>query len=91
MPHLLAYDISDDGRRYRASRVLLDYGERVQESVFWLDIDPELCERMWKRLNRVILDSEDVVWLVPVCRACAKAVVTTGKTRVPEVPEFYVL
>jgi CRISPR-associated protein Cas2 len=91
MPHLLAYDIADDGRRYRAARVLLDYGERVQESVFWLDIDAELCERMWTRLRHVILGDEDVVWLVPVCHACAKDVRTTGKTRVPEVPEFYVL
>jgi len=91
MPHLLAYDIADNARRYQIARVLLDYGERVQESVFWLDIDAELCERMWKRLRHIIADDQDVVWLVPVCRSCAKDVQTAGTTRVPEAVEFYVI
>src|SRR5208337_1314482 len=36
---LVAYDITEDQRRERMSRILLDYGQRVQGSVFWLDID----------------------------------------------------
>ncbi|RPE63047.1 CRISPR-associated Cas2 family protein [Tibeticola sediminis] len=32
--HLIAFDVADDRRRYRLTRLLQRYGERVQESVF---------------------------------------------------------
>lgn len=89
MQYLVAYDISDDVRRERAVRVLLDYGPRVQESVFYSEIDEELAVRMVARL-RSVLAKEDVLWVVPICRACMKGVITMGPTRVPEVPEFWV-
>lgn len=90
MQYLVAYDISDNDRRQRAAKLLLDYGTRVQESVFWVEIDEELATRMVSRLKQAVA-AEDVVWIVPVCRACAKAVATLGPTRVPDVPEFWVI
>lgn len=91
MPHLVAFDVADDQRRYQLVQVLLDYGQRVQESVFWIDVSKELIERMWKRMEPVVEEAEDVVWLVPVCGNCAREVVVRGTTRVPQVAEFYIL
>lgn len=91
MAYLVAYDIADDHRREQIARVLLDYGERVQESVFWLDADMELRERMTTRLKRIISETEDILWIVPACNRCAPAIITLGTRRVPDTPEFYIV
>ena len=91
MKWLACYDIADDQRRQRVVKVLLDYGERVQESVFWVDAEEELVERMQDRLALVISTEEDSFWLAPLCAACVRKVVATGVKRVPELPEYYVV
>ncbi len=44
MQYWACYDIADDRRRQRLSDVLLDFGTRVQESVFQCLIDASLAE-----------------------------------------------
>ena len=91
MQMLITFDVADDRRRYRLTQVLLDYGQRVQESVFWVDCDDELGERIRKRISSVISLEEDNVWLAPVCQACARKIETYGNTRKPEVPEYFIV
>ena len=91
MQALIAYDVSDDARRYRVTCVLLDYGQRVQESVFWVECDEDLVERIRERLRAAIDPACDNVWWVTVCQSCTKRVETMGVGRKPEVPEYYVL
>jgi CRISPR-associated protein Cas2 len=89
---LVSYDVADDARRSRLSKVLLDYGRRVQESVFWVDVeDEELVERMRGRVRRVVSEAEDSVWVVPGCKGCAGKVEAVGVAKVPEVPGCYVV
>jgi CRISPR-associated protein Cas2 len=90
MQWLVCYDISDDNRRERLVKVLLDYGQRVQESVFWVDAEEELAPRIRERVQHVISAADDSVWLVALCGACARRIETMGATRVPELPEYYV-
>ncbi len=90
MQAIITFDVSDDSRRYRLTRVLLDYGQRVQESVFWVECDDDLDERIRKRIASVICVDEDNVWVVPVCLACGKKIDTYGVARKPELPEFYI-
>ncbi len=92
MTYLVSYDVADDKRRLRLSKVLLDYGRRVQESVFWVDVEEEeLVERMRGRVRRVVSETEDSVWVVPVCKGCAGKVESVGVGKVPEVPGCYVV
>ena len=91
MQALVTFDVTDDRRRYRMTQVLQDYGQRVQESVFWIDCDDELYVRMRERLARVVDRALDNVWLLPVCAGCAKRVDVMGVGRKPEVPEYYIL
>ena len=46
MRYLVSYDIACPKRRLRAARLLLGHGERVQESVYELD----LSDSKWHRL-----------------------------------------
>ncbi len=51
---LIAYDISDDGRRDRVAVALQGYGERVQFSVFVVDGRPSDFVRLRSSLNALI-------------------------------------
>jgi len=44
--YLVAYDISDDGRRGRVAKALESYGDRIQYSVFLVDAKPAKLLRM---------------------------------------------
>jgi CRISPR-associated protein Cas2 len=91
MKLLVAYDVSDDRRRERIVRILLDYGQRIQESVFWLEAEPPLIERMRQRLRAEIDEEDDSLWIVPLCEACIRRLETLGIQNMPEVPAYYIV
>ena len=55
--YLIAYDIGDDKRRSQVARILQGYGDRVQYSVFVVDIKPAKIVRLKAELA-AILDSQ---------------------------------
>ncbi len=54
--YVATYDISEDWRRERVARVLSEYGERVQWSVFlvWIESEelPDVRRRLGSELSR---------------------------------------
>ena len=61
---LVTYDVSTtspEGRKRlrRVARACVDYGQRVQNSVFECDVDPTTWEILKNRLLNEIDDSED--------------------------------
>lgn len=91
MDYLISYDIADDQRRQRMANALLDYGRRVQESVFWAELDERLLGRLCERIRSILSEFEDNVLLIPVCGHCRKGVVELGRAEFPEVQDFYIL
>ncbi len=85
MDILVCYDISDDARRLKAAKILDDYGDRVQYSVFEIpDLSPELLEVCRRRIEAVIEPSEgDSVRFYSLCRSCRKAIFVLGKGAKP--------
>ena len=67
---VVAYDCSDDKRRLRVSKILLDYGYRVQYSVFEVQVDESLFGEMTERLRCVINHEEDSVRIYRICERC---------------------
>lgn len=61
--YLVAYDISDDRRRAGAAKCLQAYGDRVQYSVFVVDIRPARLVRLRAKLERLIDIGADSVLL----------------------------
>jgi CRISPR-associated protein Cas2 len=76
MEYIICYDLTDDRRRDRLANALLDYGQRIQESVFLAHLDEELYARMLDRVARLIDEVEDCVHVFTLCGNCE------GKTRV---------
>jgi len=56
---LICYDIISDGRRSKVADILSEFGDRVQYSVFVVDISPARLLRLKDRLSLVI-DSKEV-------------------------------
>jgi CRISPR-associated protein Cas2 len=91
MQYVICYDISDDRRRSRISSLLLDFGTRVQESVFVAHLDERLFERMHERLGTVVETDWDKVHVFALCAACEKKAWVLGQGEVVTDPLWYIV
>lgn len=88
---MISYDIPDNRRRTRLAKVLLDFGERVQYSVFEADLDKKLFDRLLQRVNNEINDQEDSVRIYPLCSTCETGITIFGQGQVIEDKDVYIL
>ena len=92
MRYVVCYDITDDRRRAHLSGILLDFGQRIQESVFVADLNAELAGKMSERVRTVLDVAEDRLHIFPLCAGCsAKAVSVGAAAELPEYKDFYIL
>lgn len=91
MLYVVCYDISDDRLRQRLSGRLLDFGVRVQESVFECLLEPGQYEQMLTALERVPLAELDSLRVYRICANCAEAIRIYGPAEVTQDPAFYVV
>lgn len=91
MLYVVCYDISDDNTRGQMSERLLDFGVRIQESVFECVLDEEAQERMVERLDRIRLADTDRVRIYRMCQNCVETVRIYGPGEVTRDAEFYMV
>jgi CRISPR-associated protein Cas2 len=91
MQYVICYDISDDRRRSRIASALLDFGTRVQESVFVAHLDDDLAERMLERVRQVVDMDWDKVHVFQLCGACEGRTIVIGQGELVHDPEWYVV
>jgi CRISPR-associated protein Cas2 len=89
--YVISYDIADDRRRSRLASALLDFGKRVQESVFVANLDDELARRMRERVVKLIDPRWDRVHIFELCQACAACTHVFGEGEIVRDQEFYVI
>ena len=86
---LISYDISNNRRRNRVARFLLNYGQRVQYSVFeMIEDQSELC-RVFSSLIEMIEPEEDSLRMYVLCRSCRNEIRLAGKGRAFDINEEY--
>jgi CRISPR-associated protein Cas2 len=78
MYYAVVYDITNDNRRNRVSKLLKDFGTRVQYSVFECDTDRRAYLRLYDRLKDAINLQEDSVTFYYLCRSCEKGIERLG-------------
>lgn len=91
MQYVVCYDISDDRRRSRVATLLLDFGARVQESVFLAHLDDDLLERMRNRLTEVVDPDWDKLHVFELCGNCEKKCWALGQGEIMEDPRWYII
>ena len=67
---VISYDIVDDRRRRQLSKYLLDYGTRVQKSVFECILSPRRYAQVKKGALKYIEPEEDSLRFYWVCENC---------------------
>lgn len=70
---IIAYDVSDDRRRYHLCKALERYGVRIQYSVFELAISRKELYKLVDDLNGIIDNSADRLFILPLCEGCHAA------------------
>ena len=91
MKYVISYDLADDHRRSRLVNILLNYAARIQESVFFADIDDRLFAELREKLQKAIEPEADVIHLFPLCEACTKKKEVFGRGEMPEARDWYIV
>ncbi len=92
MNMITAYDIADPKRLNKVAKVILDYGIRVQKSIFEIDVSNNLFLEMRSRIENIIEPAVDGVKYFPLCEKCAGTVEIIGQgVFIDPDEEFYVL
>ena len=90
MFYVVSYDIPDDRKRDKVSKTLLDFGSRVQYSVFECILDNKLLEKMTAKLSSLISD-EDSVRIYALCAKCEGVARVFGKGEVTKDENVFIL
>ena len=94
MRTVVAFDVSDDRARAKVAKCLLEYGQRVQKSVFEC---PDLTEaqyfRMRSRLEGLIDSEPDSLRYYRLCEACVSRIDFrgVGPGQIPRLESFEII
>ena len=80
---IAAYDIARHSRRARVAELLLEYGRRVQRSVFEIEIEPEELDELKFRIG-LLLAKSDLFDLFPIDRRFPKRRISWQRDPIPE-------
>lgn len=70
--YVIAYDIICDKKRRKVADILLDYGHRMQKSVFECALDSKELQELTQKLSAVIDSKQDSILFYMLCKACLK-------------------
>lgn len=88
---VICYDIPDNERRNRLSKVLEGFGRRVQKSVFECDLTPRQYQVLRRRLARIYKPDDDLIRFYTLCQVCNQRIETIGSGDVEKTPPLYVV
>lgn len=77
--YLVMYDSADAARRRKLHRVMKDWGEALQYSVFRVQATPAELRRLRALMRRHFAEDEDRLVLARLCPSCAGRVLVEGR------------
>jgi len=80
--YIAAYDIARHSRRARVAEILLEFGRRVQRSVFEIELEPDDLDELRFRVG-VLLAKTDAFDLFPIDRRFPKRRISRQRDPVP--------
>ena len=89
MDMIVAYDIANPRRLARVAKVVLDYGVRVQKSIFEVSVNDKRFAEMKRRVDKEIYDEDDGVKYFLLCEKSAGTVVIIGQGIFVDTDEEY--
>lgn len=89
MFYVISYDIIDDKKRAKVADTLLDFGKRVQYSVFECELTDVYLENLVRKLKKII-SPEDSIRIYSLCSQCMKSIRILGTGTITK-DEFVVI
>jgi CRISPR-associated protein Cas2 len=87
-----AYDVSDDQRRTKIAKILEDFGDRAQYSVFEMELDrSERLDELRRRLEQVIDPAADGIRVYFLCQSCREKAMVLGQGQIYRDEDTYVI
>ena len=81
---LISYDITDNDMRNQIAKLLLDYGTRVQKSVFECIVDEEKYIKLKQKAESIIDMEKDSIRYYFICENCKGKIEISGRGAVSE-------
>ena len=78
-------------RRTRIPKVLKDFGDRVQYSVFECNLNEELLDLMVDRVEKIVAPEADRVRIYTLCAACNRIIKIIGTGEVTTDQDIYIV
>ena len=78
MLYLVSYDIVKDKQRTKLAKKLLDFGIRVQYSVFECDLDNKRLKEMLAQIKHFVDKKTDSLRIYKICDSCSKQIKSLG-------------
>lgn len=88
---VVSYDIKGDKRRTKISKTLLDFGTRVQYSVFECLLKANQLVKLKGKINSVVKNDEDTVRFYQLCQSCKEKIHLVGVGKLTENKDFYII
>lgn len=88
---VVAYDISDDKRRNKVSKVMESFGDRVQYSLFECNMDDEEFAVMRRKLTSAIDVEKDLIRIYHLCAGCKTGTEIIGEGTISEDPGLIII
>lgn len=88
---IISYDIVEDRKRTLVSKILLNYGSRVQRSVFECVITEKQFMELREKVEARINFEQDSIRYYRVCKKCLEAVEVVGWGTVTQDPRTQTL
>jgi len=91
MRYIISYDIPNTRRRTKLAKTLLDFGERVQYSVFEAELTDELYQKMHRRIKKQLVDNTDKLIIYRLCQNCLAQREQFGSGKVLEDKDVFIV
>lgn len=77
--YVVSYDVGSDRLRNKVAKVLLNYGKRVQYSVFECQISQKQFDELYAKLVQLMVDAdEDSIRFYHLCGKCESEIQELG-------------
>jgi CRISPR-associated protein Cas2 len=87
---VIAYDIPDDKRRAKISKLLAKYAERKQFSLFEARLEEKNLQELRNRLFKLLSPGVDHLRIYRLCNQCLAQTDIFGKLAVEPDREYYI-
>ena len=88
---VVSYDIRNDRTRNKISKTMLDYGTRIQYSVFECNLTKNQIQKMTMELKDLLDEDEDSIRIYYLCDSCLKKTKVFGIGEITRDKEVYIV